>query len=87
MSAQVEFDGNFAVIESGKKAFAFPSPLSGKIVDSNKLLEENPSLIVSKPYESWIVKIKGENREELKRLKKAEEIVERIRAVIIKEKI
>ncbi len=83
----VEFDGNLAVVESGKRVSTFPSPLSGKVVDSNKSLEKEPSLIVSKPYESWIVKIKAEKPEELKKLKRAEDIREILRRIIVKEKI
>lgn len=83
----VEFDGNLAVVESGKRVSTFPSPLSGRILEVNKALEKDPSPIVSKPYESWIVKIKSENMEELKRLKRAEDIAETVRRIIIREKI
>ncbi|MFN7065459.1 MAG: glycine cleavage system protein H [Aquificaceae bacterium] len=86
-NTMVELDGNLAVIESGKRVSTFPSPLSGKIVEANKLLEKEPSNIISKPYESWIVKIKAEKKEELKKLKSAEEIVEIVKTIIIREKI
>lgn len=83
----VEFDGNLAVVESGKRVSTFPSPLGGVVVASNTYLEKEPSLIVSKPYESWVVKIRIDRQEELKRLKRAEEVVEVVRRVIIREKI
>ncbi|WPM31792.1 glycine cleavage system protein H [Hydrogenobacter sp. T-2] len=83
----VEFDSNLAVVEFGKRVSTFPSPLSGRIVESNKMLEREPSLIVSRPYESWVVKIKSDRPEELKRLKRAEEIVDIVRGVIVREKI
>ncbi|MCY0866390.1 MAG: glycine cleavage system protein H [Aquificaceae bacterium] len=83
----VEYDGNLAVVESGKRVSTFPSPLSGKIVEANKALEKDPSPIVNKPYDSWIVKIKADKPEELRRLKKAEDIAEKIKAIIIREKI
>jgi glycine cleavage system H protein len=83
----VEYDGNLAVIESGKRVSTFPSPLSGKIVDVNSALERDPSPIISKPYESWLVKIRAERPEEIRRLKRAEDIVDTVRAIIIKERI
>ena len=83
----VEYDGNLAVVESGKRVSTFPSPLSGKIVEANKVLEKDPSPIVSKPYDSWIVKIRADRPEELKRLKKAEDIAEKVKTIIIREKI
>lgn len=87
VNTQVEYNENLAVVESGKRVSTFPSPLSGMIVESNKGLEREPSHIISKPYESWIVKIKVERPEELKKLKKAEDIVETVRRIIVREKI
>ncbi|MCS7308089.1 MAG: hypothetical protein N3C57_06695 [Aquificaceae bacterium] len=61
-----------------KRVSTFHSPLSGVVVASNTSLEKEPSLIVSKPYESCVVKIRVDRQEELKRLKRAEEVVERV---------
>ncbi|MEJ5339760.1 MAG: glycine cleavage system protein H [Aquificaceae bacterium] len=83
----VELDGNLAVVESGKRVSTFPSPISGRIVEANKSLEKEPSLIVSRPYESWIVRIRAERLEELKRLKTASDIVEPVKRIIVREKI
>lgn len=87
VNTQVEYDDNLAVVESGKRVSTFPSPLTGRIVESNKSLEREPSAIVSRPYESWIVRLKAEKPEELKRLKKAEEVTETVRRIIVREKI
>ncbi len=83
----VEYDGNLAVVEAGKRVSTFPSPLSGKIVDKNSGLEKDPHPIISDPYSAWIVKIESEDIESLKRLRKAEEVADTIRQVIIREQI
>ena len=83
----VEYDGNLAVVEAGKKVSTFPSPLAGKIVDKNQRLEEDPSPLMNDPYSSWLVKIESRDEISLKKLQKAEEIVETIRKIIIREGI
>jgi len=83
----VEYDGNLAVVEAGKRVSTFPSPLGGKIVDKNSKLEKDPSPLISDPYNAWLVKIEPEDTESLKRLKRAEEVVDTIRQVIIREQI
>ncbi len=83
----LEYDDNLAVVESGKKVSTFPTPLGGKIVEVNSTVEKDPSIIVNQPYESWLVKLESSDEESLKKLKKAEEIVERVKNVIIREGI
>jgi len=80
-------DDNLAVIEAGKRVATFPSPISGEIVEINKTLEKKPELLNKKPYNSWIVRIKASNLEELENLKKAEEIIEKIRTFILIEDV
>ncbi|RMH81112.1 MAG: glycine cleavage system protein H [Acidobacteria bacterium] len=87
VGTKVEYDGNLAVVESGKKVSTFPSPLSGVVVGVNHALEKDPSPIVSKPYESWIVKIESSNPEEIKRLKRAEDVIDVVKRTIISERI
>ena len=83
----VEFDSNLAVIETGKRVSTFPSPLAGKIVEANLALEKDPSPIVSSPYEAWLVKIESSDNVSLKRLKSAEEVIDLVKQLIIKEKV
>jgi len=56
-------------LEAVKWSGHLTSPLSGKIIEVNDELFDEPSKINEEPYENWIVKIKLTNKEELKDLK------------------
>ena len=57
------------VIESTKTASEIFIPLSGQIIEVNEMLKQKPELINQSPYEEgWIVKIKIEDKEEVKNL-------------------
>jgi glycine cleavage system H protein len=48
-----------AVVESVKTASDIYSPMSGEIIEVNKAVADNPSLVNTKPYaEGWFYKIK-----------------------------
>ena len=48
-----------ATIEAVKTVADVYAPISGKIIDSNRLLLDNPELINSDPFnDGWIIKIK-----------------------------
>jgi glycine cleavage system H protein len=56
-------------IESVKAASDINAPISGEVVEVNKKVLNNPSIINSDPYEEgWLFKIKIDNKEELKDL-------------------
>ncbi|OGX08181.1 MAG: glycine cleavage system protein H [Omnitrophica WOR_2 bacterium GWA2_47_8] len=68
-----QFEG-LASIESVKAASDIYSPLSGKIVDINKDVETDPSLINKSCYEKgWIAKIEISDSEEKSNLMTAKE--------------
>ena len=53
-----------AVVESVKAASEVYTPLSGEVIEVNEVLEENPELVNTSPYEDgWFFKLKvtGEN--------------------------
>ncbi|RLD16141.1 MAG: glycine cleavage system protein GcvH [Caldiserica bacterium] len=53
-------------IESVKTAADIHAPVSGEIVETNKEISENPSIINEDPYgKGWLFKIKMENKEDL----------------------
>ncbi|RLD14477.1 MAG: glycine cleavage system protein GcvH [Caldiserica bacterium] len=53
-------------IESVKTAADIHAPVSGEIVEANKEVSENPSIINEDPYgKGWLFKIKMENKEDL----------------------
>ncbi|MEK9649987.1 MAG: glycine cleavage system protein GcvH [Gammaproteobacteria bacterium] len=62
----VSAEGEVAIVESVKAASDVYSPLSGKIIAVNDLLENNPEIINESPYdEGWFFKIKPDNLDEL----------------------
>ncbi len=63
-----------AVIESVKAASEIYSPVSGEIIETNALLEENPEIINDDPLNAgWLYKIKILNKEDLKNLMNEED--------------
>jgi glycine cleavage system H protein len=56
---------SFGVIESIKSVSDLYSPLTGEVVEANESLVDQPELLNSSPYDSWIVKIKVSNPDEL----------------------
>jgi len=87
VGTKLSFDDNLASVEAGKRIATFPTPLSGEIVEVNQEVLKDPGLINRKPYTYWIAKIKATKPEELRNLKKAEEIEKVVREVIINEDI
>ncbi|SNZ13583.1 glycine cleavage system protein H [Hydrogenobacter hydrogenophilus] len=83
----LEYDDNLAVVEAGKRVSTFPTPIGGKIVEVNHSLEKDPSALVSSPYEAWMVKIASNDTDSLKKLKKAQDILKTVEAIIIRENI
>jgi glycine cleavage system H protein len=58
----------FGVIESVKAASDMYTPLSGKVLEINESLIDNPELVNEDPYESWMLQIEITNKEELTEL-------------------
>lgn len=56
--------GLLCQIESVKTVLDMFSPISGAIIETNKEIENSPELLNSKPYESWICKIKSSDLDE-----------------------
>jgi len=61
-------------IESVKAVAEVYSPVTGKILEINELLNDSPEVINESPYEDgWLFKIKIENKDELGSLVSPEE--------------
>jgi len=74
VGAEVTDNKTFATIESSKTAFEVPSPVSGKVIEINAQLEEDPSLVNKDPYgDGWMIKVKISQPEEIDTLLKAQE--------------
>ena len=62
----VEKDGQAAVVESTKAASDVYSPISGEILEGNKLIVDDPGNVNSDPEgASWFFKIKAKDKSEL----------------------
>jgi glycine cleavage system H protein len=71
---EVRKDEAFGVVESTKNASDVMAPVSGKVVEANETLEENPELINNDPYEEgWLIKVQAEDVAELEELMSADE--------------
>ena len=56
---------NFTEVESSKATLEAPSPLTGRILEVNELLDDSPEVINDDAYGSWIVKLEIQDEKEL----------------------
>ena len=62
----VEKDGQTAVVESTKAASDVYSPISGEVIEGNKLIVDNPVSVNTDPEgASWFFKLKVKDKSEL----------------------
>ena len=70
----------FGTIEAVKTVADLFAPLSGKIIEVNNNLEDNPDLVNSDAYgDVWIVKLSDFNYDELENLLNADQYMELIK--------
>ena len=66
-----------AVVESVKAASDIYAPVSGEIIEFNRALEDDPSLVNSDPYgDGWLFSINPQNPDEIDDLLTAAEYAE-----------
>ena len=59
LNSEFNQEDEAAVVESVKAASEIYSPVGGKVVEVNTILEESPELVNSSPYdEGWFFKLK-----------------------------
>ena len=69
LESNINQDDTFGVVEAVKTVADLFAPVSGKIVEINNELEENPDLINSDPYGSgWIIKVSVDSLNEYNNL-------------------
>lgn len=69
IGTNIEKGTNVAEIESVKAVGELIMPLSGKIIEVNTILAENPEFVNSSPYGTgWMVKIEISNKSEINEL-------------------
>ena len=64
----VEAGEEFGAVESVKAASDLFSPVSGKVVEVNEALDDQPELINQDAFENWIIKVQLSDKTELDNL-------------------
>ena len=73
----VDAENDTAIVESVKAASDIYSPLSGEVIEINSLLEDQPEIINSSPYENgWFFKLTPSDLGELDNLLSPEDYSE-----------
>jgi len=70
---EFEAGDNFSAVESVKAASDIYIPISGKILNINEALSDDPALINQDPYENWLVLIEIKDESQLNDLMNSEE--------------
>ena len=74
IGSSVAKDGNAGVVESTKAASDIYTPVSGKIIENNQSIVDDPAKVNSDPEnEAWFFKLKITNKYEMDSLMKKEE--------------
>jgi glycine cleavage system H protein len=70
----------FGSVEAIKTVSDLFMPISGKVIEINKKLLQEPTLVNTDPYgEGWMMKIEVENMEELQNLLSTEQYLQNIK--------
>lgn len=65
---EIKQGDEFGAVESVKAASDLLSPVSGEIVEVNEKLTDEPELINKNAFDSWMLKVKLSDADELKKL-------------------
>ncbi len=68
----IEVGEDFGAIESVKAASDLKAPVSGKVLEINEALEDEPELLNKDAFENWIIKVEFSDTSELKDLMDAQ---------------
>ena len=63
---------NFGAVESVKAASDLIAPISGKVIEINEAIDDEPELINEDPYVNWMIKVEVSSEEGLMDLLDAE---------------
>jgi len=79
IGSEVKQGDTLGSIEAVKTVSEIYSPISGKIIEINTGINDNPSIVNTEPYDGgWIVKIEPSNQDELNNLSSSESYKELI---------
>lgn len=65
---EIEAGDEFGAVESVKAASDLFAPVSGKVIEVNEALDDQPELINQDPYENWIIKVELSDKSQLDEL-------------------
>lgn len=65
---EIEAGEEFGAVESVKAASDLFAPVSGKVIEVNEALDDQPELINQDPYENWIIKVELIDKSQLDEL-------------------
>ena len=70
---ELEIEEDFSAIESVKAAADVYMPVSGKVIEINEDLMDDPALLNADPYENWMIKVELTDKAELDDLMTSED--------------
>ena len=70
---EFEKEEDFSAVESVKAAADVYMPISGRVIEINEDLMDNPELLNEDPYENWMIKVEILDKSELDDLMTSEE--------------
>lgn len=70
---ELEKEDDFSAIESVKAAADVYMPVSGKVIEINEDLMDDPALLNTDAYENWMIKVELTDKSELDDLMTSEE--------------
>lgn len=73
VDSDFEKGDSFAVIESVKAASDSYMPISGKVLEVNEEVVDNPESVNDAPYDNWFICVEISNTDELENLMKPED--------------
>lgn len=78
---EVSAEEPFGSVESVKTVSELYAPVSGKVVEINEELEDNPEYVNESPYEkAWMIVVEPDDKSELDTLMTAQQYEEMIKA-------
>ncbi|MBM3939394.1 MAG: glycine cleavage system protein GcvH [SAR202 cluster bacterium] len=66
----------FGEIESVKAVSELYAPVSGEVVEANEAVAQKPELVNQAPYDSWLIRVRAANQQELNNLLDAKQYAE-----------
>lgn len=62
---ELEMDAYCVELHLSKRIFSIRSPLTGRVLEINEDVEDNPSLLSLSPYKNWLYRMEYDEEDEL----------------------